>query len=93
MEYKIKREFNTSKVREFYMEYNGYSYLVIYGKHINGGFIAVPNHYKCCEAGNTIDVFYNRERLESCGFDKKTAKAIAMAIKEFHAKEEQKVES
>ncbi len=83
MNYKIRAKFKTNNVREFAMDYNGDSYLIIYGQHINGGFIAVPGYGKSCEAGEPCDVFHNRDKLEGCGFDKDTAKAIACAIRDF----------
>lgn len=62
------------------IQFNGCSYLVIYGKHINGCFIAIPNWNICAEAGDSVS--YNTEKLESCGLDSETALTIAQHIKE-----------
>jgi hypothetical protein len=80
----IKREYGVSKTREFYVDYNGYLYLVIYGKHVNGGFCAIPDHRVACEMGEPVDVLYNMEHLCNAGLDKGTAKAIAEVIRDAH---------
>lgn len=38
-----------------------YAFLVIYGIHVNGKFIAIPNWQICCEAGTAKS--YNRMKL------------------------------
>lgn len=86
MDYKINTTYKVSKIHEFSMDYNGFNYLVIYGHHINGGFIAVPNWQICTEAAAPEDVFYNTESLSRVLDSPETAKAIAQAIRE-HAKE------
>lgn len=85
MEANIQQDF--TKSIEVYFEHDisisGYSYLIIYGKHINGCFIAIPNWEICCEAsGRSNDVFFNMERLKQAGLKKETAKAIANYIKD-----------
>lgn len=60
----------------------GYCYLVIYGRHVNGYFCAVPNWKTSCEMSNPSDVFYNAERLNHAGFPKKVSGELAKAIKE-----------
>ena len=69
---------NTKVLFEHDIQFNGYSYLVIYGKHINGGFIAIPNWNICTEAGDSI--LYNTEKLTACGLDEQTALTIATHI-------------
>lgn len=60
---------------------NGCSYLVIFGKHINGGFICVPNWGWGCEATtNSYSVEYNTEKLMKCGAPKDVAREIALYI-------------
>jgi hypothetical protein len=83
MEYKIKCEYRTSDVKEFYMYYGGHSYCVIYGQHISGGFCCVPEWSWGCDMGSPRDVSYNADKLERAGADEKAARAIAEAIKEF----------
>lgn len=57
---------------------NGSEYLVIFGRHINGGFISIPNWNICCEASDILPTAgYNAERLVQAGMDEETAVAIA----------------
>ena len=42
---------------------NGFSYLVIYGRHVNGYFCAIPNLSIACEMTNPEDVLYNSIKL------------------------------
>lgn len=69
---------NTKVLFEHDIQFNGYSYLVIYGKHINGGFIAIPNWNICAEAGDSV--LYNTEKLIDSGLDQNTAQTIATHI-------------
>ena len=62
--------------------WNGHSFLVIYGKHINGHYIAIPNWGVCCEAGYPQDSFYNTERLSRLDLPEGAAGAIASYIEE-----------
>ena len=41
----------------------GSCYLVIYGRHVNGYFCAIPNFGISCEMAEPNDTFYNMERL------------------------------
>ena len=59
---------------------NGYNYLVIYGKHINGYFCAIPNWKVGCEMAEPSDTYYNSEKLISAGIEKTSAKEIATQI-------------
>lgn len=61
--YEIRHTYQTDSVQEFSVDYDGNSYLVIYGHHINGWFIAVPNWRISSEAGKPEDIFYNTEKL------------------------------
>ena len=57
------------------------NFLVIFGRHINGGFIAIPNHGICVEASSEGgDTFYNEERLLAAGIGEQEAADIANAI-------------
>ena len=80
---KLVRDFTASVKVEFEhdIEVNGYSYLVIFGRHINGGFIAIPNWNVCTEASAfNGDVWENTERLVKQGLPQETARAIAEHI-------------
>lgn len=81
-EYKIIARHIASVVCEFTVETDGFSYLVIYGRHVNGGFCAIPNHGISCEMGSPEDTFYNCEKLERAGVSSYAAKSIAAAILE-----------
>lgn len=81
MKDKIKGAFNASVNFEYTIEIDGYSYLVIYGKHINGYFCCVPNWSWGCEMAQPIDVAYNSEKLITMGVDKKVAKILAESIR------------
>lgn len=69
------------------LEINGSSYLVIYGEHINGGFIAIPNWNISCEAADRNSTLptdvYNSEKLVSAGLDVNIANTIAFYIQEY----------
>ena len=67
---------------ELSLNFDGLNYLVIYGSHVNGGFIAIPNVGLCVEAsGDPSDTFYNSEKLQVTGLSKDHADTIAHAIK------------
>lgn len=74
---------------EFPLDYDGFSYLVIFGKHINGWFISMPRNNVSCEAADPLNVDYNRSNLVEKGkLDGDFALFIAEMIKElwFHEK-------
>lgn len=86
MEKRIARKQSefTDKVKIIFedsVSWNGYSFLVIYGKHVNGGFIAIPNWKICCEASSfQDDSFYNKEQLIQAGMKEDMAEAVAVYI-------------
>lgn len=60
----IKKIFNTH-IREGKIEHNGNSYLVVYGRHINGGFCAFPKYNVATElSGYDDDYSYNIKKLK-----------------------------
>lgn len=62
---------------------NGSHFLVIYGKHGNGGFCCIPNFGIGCEMSDEPnDVFYNTEKLSGAGLAWVDAEAVAKAIKQ-----------
>lgn len=61
---------------------NGNSYHVIFGRHINGWFLCIPNHQIGVELAHPSDRFWNQESLVHAGISVKEAKAIAGALKE-----------
>lgn len=79
---------NVFDVHEFSMDYGECNYLVIYGRHINGGFIAIPNWNICVEASAQSlwkDVTYNKLVLAGQKGMKQAAEAIARSIREHYA--------
>ncbi|MFQ9767925.1 MAG: DUF6618 family protein [Thomasclavelia ramosa] len=80
----IKKEADFTLENQIYFEHSveidGYSYLIIFGHHINGGFIAIPNHKISCEASSDADVIYNTAKLHEAGLEKNISKAIANYI-------------
>lgn len=82
--YVMRNEHKPTDVKEFVVNYSGMQYLIIYGKHINGGFIAVPSHGRSCEASEPEDVVYNRVNLTRCGFNQNAANMIAQVIHKFY---------
>jgi hypothetical protein len=84
MSEKANRDFTSScrVILEKSINANGWNFLTIYGKHVNGYFIAVINWNICTEAGEPGSVSYNTEKLINAGFTEENAQAIANHIKE-----------
>lgn len=82
MEYVIDCIYPVEARFEFSVNFNGSNFLVIYGRHINGGFCCIPNWGIGCEMADPYDTFYNTEKLCYIGVDESTAKVIAHAIRE-----------
>lgn len=59
---------------------NGSHFLVIYGRHENGGFCCITNWGISCEMGDPNDVFYNTEKLSGAGITWVDAEAVAKVI-------------
>lgn len=75
----IAGSFEVEETYEASIDWKGNNYLVLYGRHINGWFIAIPNHQISTEASAPSDTFYNMERLAHV-MSKNAAKAIAEAL-------------
>ena len=82
MKTQIQNTYEVSQVQEISVDWNGHNFLIIYGKHINGWFIAIPNWQVCTEAGHPKDDFYNTEKLSRVIEIEKAPSAIAKAIKQ-----------
>lgn len=82
MNYKVISRHEVGNVIEFTMDIGDWSYLVIYGKHINGYFCAVPNWGVGCEMSKSDSIAYNATKLATNGIEYGSAKAIAEAIRE-----------
>lgn len=82
MEYKIRNTYEVTKAREISVDWNGFNFLIIYGKHKNGWFIAIPNWNKCTEAGEPSSVDYNAEKLARTCMQEGAPMYLAQAIAE-----------
>ena len=82
LEYNITASFTAKVMFEMTVEVDGSSFLVIYGRHINGGFCCITNWNISCEMSCTNDVFYNTGQLMRCDINENVAVAIASAIKD-----------
>lgn len=81
----VKYETSYSHTCGVYFEHSiscyGYSYLVIFGYHINGAYICVPNWSIGCEASDHLySIGYNQAKLENAGLKPGAALAIATYI-------------
>lgn len=82
MDYEIRNTYEVTKTQEFSVDWNGFNFLVIYGKHINGWFIAIPNWKISAEACEPSDACYNTDKLSTVFGNAEKGKAIAEAVKE-----------
>lgn len=82
MDYKIKKTYEITETHEFSVDWNGFSFLIIYGHHINGWFIAIPNWNVCTEAGQPEDDAYNATKLAQTHIHDTAPVYLARAIRE-----------
>ena len=83
MKWKINSDFTDESYRvlaEFNMSIDDCGFLIIYGKHINGYFCAIPNWGVSCEMAEPSNVGYNSEKLESSELNHHFSCCIAEAI-------------
>ena len=64
------------------------STLVIYGRHINGYYIALPNIYISCEALEPEEVKRNTVYLSQAGLRSDYAEAVCTAIYDYEKERE-----
>lgn len=84
-EYEITAQYNTDGVKEISVDWNGHNFLVIYGKHINGGFFSIPNWGVGGELASVLnfsDIMWNADSIGRVLKNKKAAQQIAMDIAE-----------
>ena len=77
----MKTFFDAKVLFETNISANGYSHLVIYGKHINGYFCCIPDWNVGCEMSDPNDTFWNYESLCKTKLSKRAAKIIVEQIK------------
>lgn len=80
MEFKFESDFKASVIFESNVAIGGYTYLIIYGKHINGYYCCIPNWKIGCEMAESEEVFYNTEKLIAAGLKEDIAEQVARAI-------------
>ncbi len=78
--YNEKARYNATIMFESHIDIGDSSYLIIFGKHINGYFCAIPSHNICCEMMKPDRVIENFHYLLEAGLDEHVAKSIATAI-------------
>lgn len=91
MKAKLENDFTSNLTIHFEhnVEFCGMTYLVIFGSHVNGGFICIPNHNWCCEASDYANsAGYNTRKLIEAGATKEVATAIAEYIDNWNSKRE-----
>lgn len=81
MDFIIETVFNASVNFEYSVAIGDWTYLVIYGKHINGYFCCIPNWKLGCEMANPCEIAYNKDKLVEAGATEKVAQAISNSIK------------
>ena len=80
--YKIKSTYEVTQAKEFSIDWNGFNFLIIYGHHINGWFIAIPNRNVCTEIGEPSDVAYNATKIAQTHIHNIAPMYLAQAIAE-----------
>ena len=81
-DYKIRNSFEVTNVHEFSVDWNGFNFLIIYGRHIHGWFISILNWNVCTEAGQPSSVDYNAAKIAQTHIHDIAPVYIARAIKE-----------
>lgn len=82
MEYNILQSYSIEdEPIEFKIQIENVTLLVIYGRHINGYFIAVPTAYVCCSAIEPQSVDINTIYLSQAGLRSDYARIICESIK------------
>ncbi len=76
------KQYTVEALFEVSFNANGSYFLVIFGKHGNGGFCCIPNWGIGCEMADAQDVFYNTEKLSAAGLNGCDAEAVAKVIKQ-----------
>lgn len=78
--YEIVKDCKVENIHEFIVEWNGYSFLVMYGQHLRGWFISVPNWNAHIEASEPDDIRYNQSKLDRLLNVAGAGQAIANAV-------------
>lgn len=78
----IRNIYEVSDTHEFSADWNGYNFIIIYGRHVNGWFIAIPDLKISVEAAHPTDTFYNTEKLSAVTDIPGAPEALADAVRE-----------
>lgn len=68
---------------EISVDFNGNNFLIIFGRHINGGYFAIVNWGVSGELGQPTDVYYNSHSIGHALDNYDAGKALAEIIAEF----------
>lgn len=84
-EYKISAvwDHKISDMHHITVDFDGYSYSVIFGRYVNGGFFSIPNWSVGGDLGDYSDTFWNTESLYKALKKKRAARVIAEAIRDY----------
>lgn len=82
---KIEQKFSPQLHKEISIEVGGMSYLIIYGRHVNGWYLCMPGWNVSCELGNPADCLaWNLDSLTGAfhkvGYEPEWAKKLAVEI-------------
>ena len=84
MNYKILQHYTiTDNTIELKLQIEDQKILVIFGRHINGYYIALPNIFISCEALGPDEIKRNTIYLSQAGLRSDYAEAICTAIYDF----------
>ena len=78
----------TDNTIELKLQIEDQKVLVIYGRHINGYYIALPNIYMSCEALEPEEVKRNTVYLSQAGLRSDYAEAVCTAIYDYEKERE-----
>lgn len=81
MTHKTEQTFNAEVITEASIAIGGLTYLTIYGRHINGYFIALPKKGIAAEQAEPDNIAYNKDKLTEAGLNEGIAQAIAEEIR------------
>lgn len=82
MDYKIVNTYKITEIYELSVDWNGFNFLVIYGHHKNGWFVAVPNWNICTEIGHPKDDAYNTTKIARTHIHDAAPVYLARAIRQ-----------
>lgn len=84
--YEIVRESQLHGIYEMIVEWNGYSFLVMYGRHFRGWFISVPNWNVFVESSKPDDIRYNSFKLDQKFEQAGAGQVVALAVNDHYTK-------